>query len=62
MSRSDGERNLFLIGALVGIVSGVLVGTVATGGIGEQLVRLVNTVSNRLLGREQSVHFELLGQ
>ncbi len=62
MSRSDGERNLFLIGALVGMASGVLVATVATVGIGDQFMRLVNIVSNRLLGREQSVHFELLGQ
>ena len=62
MTRNSRGRNLFLIGALIGVLSGVILRTVATVGIGDKVAELAHRLIRKLFGRQQSVRFELLGQ
>lgn len=57
-----GSRNLFLLGALVGVLSGVVLGSVATIELGDKVASLFRHLARKISDRKQSVRFELLGQ
>ncbi len=61
MTHSDG-RNLFLLGALIGVLSGVILGSVATIELGDRISGLVRQLVRKISDRQRSVRFELLGQ
>ncbi len=53
---------MFLIGALVGVIGGVVLGSVATLGIGDKVGQLSRNLLGRLFDDGETIHFELLGQ
>jgi hypothetical protein len=56
------DRNVFLVGALVGVLGGLVLGSVATAGVGDKLRDLVLRLAARLFGDQENIRFELLGQ
>lgn len=57
-----GGRGLFLVGALVGVIGGIVLGSVATLGIGDKVGQLSRNLLGRLFDDGETIHFELLGQ
>lgn len=57
-----GGRNLFLLGALVGVLGGLVVGSVATIELEDRIRVLTRRLIQRLSDSQQRVRFELLGQ
>lgn len=62
MATQTHERNLFLVGALVGVLGGFIVGSVATIELEDKVRKLVHAQIARLFGRQQTIRWELLGQ
>lgn len=56
------DRNVFLVGALVGVLGGLVLGSVATVGIGDKVRDLTLRLAARLFGDQENIRFELLGQ
>lgn len=56
------SRNVFLLGALVGMCGGIIVGSAATVGLGDRIGALTRQLVDRLLKDQDSIRFELLGQ
>lgn len=61
---AEGKRDyhLFLLGAALGSVCGLVLGSFAAVRIGVKGARLARQLVDKLLRREKSVHFELLLQ
>ncbi len=57
-----GGRNVFLLGALVGVLGGLVLGSVATIELEDRVRALVRKLARRLSDSQQRVRFELLGQ
>lgn len=57
-----GGRNLFLLGALIGVLSGVVLGSIATVELGDKISALFRGIFRKIFDHKDSVRFELLGQ
>ena len=62
MARKDNGRNIFLLGALIGVLGGVLLGTLATVELGDKVGNLAEALARKVWRRRPRVRFELLGQ
>ncbi len=62
MKPSTESRNVFLLGALVGICGGIILGSAATVGLGDRVGAMARQLVDRLLKDQDSIRFELLGQ
>jgi len=57
-----GGRGVFLIGALIGVIGGIALGSAATLSIGDKVSQLSRHLLDRLFDEGETIHFELLGQ
>lgn len=62
MKGTRGGREVFWIGALVGLLGGVIVGSVAMLGVGDKIVPLLRALYRRWFGDGERIRFDLLGQ
>ncbi len=62
MRTNRDDRGVFLLGALIGVLGGFIVGSVATAGIGDRVADLTRRLTNRLFDEQEAIRFELLGQ
>jgi len=53
---------VFLIGALIGVIGGIALGSAATLSIGDKVSQLSRHLLDRLFDEGETIHFELLGQ
>ena len=56
------RKNLFLLGALVGVLGGLIVGSVATLELEDKIRKLTRALVAKVFNRQQTVRWELLGQ
>ncbi len=56
------DRNVFLLGALLGAFGGIILGSAATVGLGDRVGALVRHLFDRMFNEQESIRFELLGQ
>lgn len=62
MTKKRGRRSIFLLGALVGVLGGLILGSVATIELEDRVRKLARRMFQRLSDSRQRVRFELLGQ
>ena len=62
MSEGMGRPQIFGLGVSVGIVAGILIGSLVTLWLGDAAVDLAHRIIDRLSGRRDKVNFELLLQ
>jgi hypothetical protein len=62
MNEGMGRPQIFGLGVSVGIVAGILIGSLVTLWLGDAAVDLAHRIIDRLSGRRDKVNFELLLQ
>lgn len=62
MIKESGSRHLFVIGAVVGMLGGLILGSVATMELEDHIRKLLRRASRKLSNGQHSVRWELLGQ
>ena len=60
-AKRDG-REVFMLGAFVGVLGGVIVGSIAAWGVGDRVGELLRRLGDKLFDEKESIRFELLGQ
>ncbi len=61
-TNSVGRPQVFGAGISLGMVAGIVIGSVVTMWLGEAAMDLIHRTLNRVTGRRERVHFELLLQ
>ncbi|ACZ42660.1 hypothetical protein Tter_1754 [Thermobaculum terrenum ATCC BAA-798] len=61
MSTTTG-RNLFIFGAVIGAIGGLVLGSIATYELGDYVTQLVRRLFRAITRKQEQVRFDLLSQ